>query len=177
MSKATLIRLGGLAAILAGILRSIASFVPADPSHVKDELLYLSIDVFLLLGLIGLYASLYEKVGLSGFVGFVLAVIGIITIRSQQAMPGIQLYPLGALTFLAGLNLLVIRAFIVKRFPGWVTGVLLLSTLLGFLAFAFQKTTLIFIVSGILFGISFIGVGMHLYATANNAKHFAKANS
>ena len=176
MSKATLVRLSGLAAILAGILRAIASFVPARPYSISVELLYFSIDVCLL-GLIGLYASLYEKVGLSGFVGFVLAIIGITAIRSQHAMPGIQLYPLGALTFLAGLNLLVIRAFIVKRFPGWVTGVLLLSTLLGFLAFAFQKTTLIFIVSGILFGISFIGVGMHLYATANNAKHFAKANS
>ena len=170
MSKATLVRLSGLAAILAGILRAIASFVPARPYSISVELLYFSIDVCLLLGLIGLYASLYEKVGLSGFVGFVLAIIGITAIRSQHAMPGIQLYPLGALTFLTGLNLLVLRAFIVKRFPGWVTGVLLLSTLIGFLAFAMQGTSLPFIVSGVLFGISFIGVGIHLYTTVSNAK-------
>jgi len=177
MRKATLLRLSAIAAILAGILRAIASFIPANPSRIDIELLYLSIDVFLLLGLIGVYASLYEKVGISGLVGFVLAIIGIAFIRSNKAIPGVSLYPYGALIFLAGLNLLVIRAFIVKGFPGWVTGVLLLSTLTGFLAFAFQNNPMPFIVSGILFDISFFGIGWHLYSIASNTKHLAKASS
>lgn len=176
MAKRTLLRLSALAAILAGILRAIASFVPAGRSSINVELLYFSIDLFLLLGLIGFYAAQYEKVGAAGFIGFLLAVIGIITIRSQYAMPGIQLYPLGALTFLAGLNLLAIYSALRNQLPKWVSVVLLLSTVSGFAAFAIQNNSLPFVISGILFGISFIGIGLYLYSTSSNPKHFARAS-
>ena len=176
MAKRTLLRLSALAAILAGILRAIASFVPAGRSSINIELLYFSIDLFLLLGLIGFYAVQYEKVGAVGFMGFLLAVIGIITIRSQYAMPSIQLYPLGALTFLAGLNLLTIYSTLAKQLPKWVTAILLLSTVSGFAAFAFQNNPLPFIVSGILFGISFFGIGLYLYSISTTGKMFARAS-
>jgi hypothetical protein len=185
MTKATLLRLSGLVAILAGTMRIGASFVITAPLNFniefssfsiqvfqvqvfQGEFLYLSIDVLLLLGLIGFYASQYEKLGLPGLTGFVLAIIGIAIIRSNKMIPGVSLYPYGALIFLTGLNLLTISSSIAKQLPWWVTSSLLLSTLTGFAAFAFQGTNLPNIVSGILFGIGFIGIGIYLDLSAKN---------
>lgn len=53
MSSTNLIRLGGLAAILAGILRGVNSFVPSDAPSVA--ILYLLTDIFILFGIIGIY--------------------------------------------------------------------------------------------------------------------------
>ncbi len=48
MSSENLIRLGGLAAILAGILRGVNSFVPSDVPSGTIASLYLLTDIFIL---------------------------------------------------------------------------------------------------------------------------------
>ena len=64
MSKANLIRWGGLAAILAGILRGINSFLPNYAPIVVLEILYLLTDLFLLFGIMGLYGFQHQESGL-----------------------------------------------------------------------------------------------------------------
>src|SRR5512133_3203616 len=106
MSKASLVRLGGIAAVLAGILRGIASFLPATTPEVALQLLYLLTDIFILLGILALYGVQYKETGKSGFLGFLLAIVGILVIRSSKAITGFNLYPAGSLIFSLGLIIL-----------------------------------------------------------------------
>ena len=55
MPKENLIRLGGLAAILAGILRGVGSVVPDTSPDVALQILYFFTDLFIILGIITLY--------------------------------------------------------------------------------------------------------------------------
>jgi hypothetical protein len=61
MSRIYLPQWGGLAAILAGILREIASFTPSAAS-VGLQMFYFAIDVLLLLGTVGVYAFQLQPV-------------------------------------------------------------------------------------------------------------------
>ncbi len=87
MSSSTLIRWGGLAAIVSGVssvigdllglavdLESAESTLTAP--YVLVFLVYLLGTVLLLLGLVGLYASQSEAAGVLGLVGFLVAFVG-----------------------------------------------------------------------------------------------------
>ena len=67
MFRIHLIRWGGLAAILAGLLRGIASFTPTTAS-VGLQIFYFTIDVLLLLGVIDVYAFQKQEIGRWGLV-------------------------------------------------------------------------------------------------------------
>ncbi len=64
MARTNLIRWGGLAAVLAGILRGIASFTPTTAS-ITLQVLYFTIDVLLLLGIVGVYEFQKQETGRS----------------------------------------------------------------------------------------------------------------
>src|SRR5438876_11687072 len=71
MSRIHLIRWGGLAAVLGGILRGIASFTPTT-TRVGLQIFYFAIDVLLLWSVIGMYAFQKQETGRWGFVSFVM---------------------------------------------------------------------------------------------------------
>jgi hypothetical protein len=107
MSSTNLIRLGGLAAIVAGILRGVNSFVPSSTPSVTIAILYLLTDIFILFGIIGIYGFQHQESRLWGGFGFLLAIVGIAIIRTG-AISGVNLYPIGASTFTVGLSLFAI---------------------------------------------------------------------
>ncbi len=117
MSKAILVRLGGIAAVLAGVLRGIASFIPATTPDVALQLLYILTDIFSLLGIFALFGAQYKEAGKLGFLGFLIAVVGILVIRSSKAITGVDLYPAGSLTFSLGLIILGIRLWLASFHP------------------------------------------------------------
>jgi hypothetical protein len=160
MSSKNLIRLGGLAAIVAGILRGINSFVPI--STPIAALLYLLTDIFILLGIMGIYGFQYQEARLWGLFGFLLAIIGIATIRTG-AIAGINLYPIGALTFTAGLSSLAVGSWIARKLPQWVSVFWILSTIIGFIGYFVPGLNLLFVISGVMFGIGFAGAGMKIW--------------
>ena len=98
MPTSQLIRLGGLAAVVAGLLRGGASFFPfGEPTDVQ-ELLYLAIDLSILFGLLGIYAYQNADAGRVGFVGFVLAIAGTAMITGPDGtLGGVQEYVVGVL--------------------------------------------------------------------------------
>jgi hypothetical protein len=67
MSSQQLIRWSGLAAMLAGGLRTAASFSLSAEPGVSLEILYLAIDLLLLFGVFGIYAFQHERFGSLGF--------------------------------------------------------------------------------------------------------------
>jgi hypothetical protein len=51
MSRGALVRAGRMAAIVGGILHAAASFAPSVGSDLAQQMLYLVVDMFLLIGL------------------------------------------------------------------------------------------------------------------------------
>jgi hypothetical protein len=148
-----------MAAVLAGILRGIASVVPATSSRIL--LLYLVIDVLLLFGSLGLYEFQRFEIGILGAVGEVLAIIGtLILIARDVALLGGSVYAAGALMFSAGLDLLAISSWKSKKIPRWILVFLILSTVIGPAGFFMENLRVLFVVSGILFGAGFAGAGI-----------------
>ena len=88
MSSSNLIRLSGLAAIVAGALLLVGALLSlatesenmsvsaTTPSYAFSSLLYLLGAVLLLLGLVGLYVRQSEAAGILGLVAFLLAFFG-----------------------------------------------------------------------------------------------------
>jgi hypothetical protein len=166
MSSANLIRLGGLAAIVAGILRGVNSFVPSSTPSVAIAILYLLTDIFILFGIIGIYGFQHQESRLWGFFGFLLAIIGIAMIRTG-AIAGVNLYPIGASTFTVGLSLFAIGAWIAKKLPRWVSVCWVLSTIVGFIGYFIPSLSLLFVISGVIFGIGFAGAGIEVWSATS----------
>jgi hypothetical protein len=166
MTSANLIRLGGLAAILAGILRGVNSFVPSNAPSDAIAILYLLTDIFILFGIISMYGFQHQESKLWGFFGFLLAIIGIAVIRTG-VIAGINLYPIGALTFTVGLSLFAVGSWIARKLPQWVSVFWVLSTIVGFIGYFIPGFNLLFVISGVIFGIGFAGAGVKMWSATS----------
>ena len=160
MFRIHLIGWGGLAAILAGLLRGIASFTPTTAS-VGLQIFYFTIDVLLLLGAIGVYAFQKQETGRWGFVGFLLALIGAGLLLGHDVVNAVAfLYPVAAFLFAVGISVLAIRSWAANMLPRWVSTLLITSTVIGILGFVVKGVDVLFVISGVIFGIGFIGAGL-----------------
>jgi hypothetical protein len=88
MRMDTFVRVGGGAAILAGVLRAAGSFVSGG-SEVERQSLYFIVDLLLLLGVFAAYTQNHEALGRWGAAGFLTTVAGILLVRSSRAVPGL----------------------------------------------------------------------------------------
>src|SRR5215207_1265629 len=151
LSSITLVRWGGLAAVLAGALRAAVSFWPSSDPDVAVELLYPLIDILILFGILGVYGFLGEQSGVAGFLGFLLAVIGTAIITGPDGeIGGVDMYAAGSAMLALGLVL-------------WV-----LTVVLGLVGGAVESLDSLFVVSGVAFGVSFIGAGVRVWAEAGS---------
>lgn len=169
MSSVTLIRLGGLAAMVAGILRGVNSFLPnvlADT--VAIALLYLLTDIFLFFGMMGLYGFQHRKSGAWGFVGFLLTIVGLAIIRTGT-LSGVNLYPVGALTFAVGLSAFAVGTWIARALPKWISVCWIISTIIGFIGYFSPSLNPLFILSGLLFGVGFASAGFKVFSAASQS--------
>jgi hypothetical protein len=163
MSSTNLIRLGGLAAIVAGILRGINSFLPSSNNpNITISILYLLTDIFLLFGIMGIYGFQHQQSRSWGLFGFLLAIVGIAIIRTGS-ISGVNLYPVGASIFTVGMSLFAVGSWIAGKLPRWVSVLWVLSTIVGFLGYFIPGLNLLFVISGVIFGIGFAGAGMKIW--------------
>ena len=170
MSKAHLTILGGIAAMLAGVLRGIAACLPGTVAQQILQPLYLCTDFFILLAIIVLYGHEHDRVGKTGFVGFLLAVAGILVIRSARAFAGVDLYPAGALIFSLGLIVLGLRLQRVGALPYWIVSLWILAFLIGIAASVIPNFTLLPATAGLLFAIGFYAAGRQLRLTVQTLR-------
>ena len=174
MSSSTLIRLGGLAAILAGLLRVIASFLPNSIPTVELEILYFFTDVFILFGLMGLYGYQHAEVGLWGFIGFLTATVGIGSIIGPDGeISGVSMYAVGASIFGVGLTLLAIGVWKANKLPHWIPLLWVILTIIGFIGYFAKGYNLLFVISGIMFGVSYAGAGLKVWSVMRNPNDWA----
>jgi hypothetical protein len=146
----TLIRWGGLATVLAGALRAAASFWPSSEPDVALELLYLLIDIRILFGILGVYALLGERAGVAGFLGFLLAVIGTVSITGPDGeLGGVDMWTADSALLAIGLVLLAVGSWKAVRLPRWVPVFWVLTAVLGFVGGVIESADTLFVVSGV----------------------------
>ena len=166
MPTLTLIRLGGLAAILAGALRIGSSFIPysASKPSVTLELLYLVIDVLILLGLLGVYGYHNEVIGRSGFLGFLLALIGTAIIVGPDGKIGVvDMYVVGSLMISVGLAIMALGTWNARRLPRTVPLLWVMSTVVGVGGYLTGGQTVTFVIAGLAFGLAFVVAGVKIW--------------
>ena len=164
MSMTSLIRLAGLAAILAGVLRVGASFLPATEPSAPLEWLYLVIDVAIMFALVGIYAYQHAESGVLGFVGFVLSVVGTESIGGPDGMIGdLDIYRAGTTVIGVGLVFLAAGSLRAAKLPVYVPVLWIVSTLVAMTTFVAEGSGVPFLISGITFGLGFIGAGLRLW--------------
>ena len=167
MSTQSLIRLGALAAVVGGTLRVASAFVPATEPLGGVEWFYLVIDILLMFAVVAVYAYQHSESGVWGFAGFVLAAIGIESIGGPDGRIGtVDVYTAGASVIGIGMVLLAVGCWVANKLPRYVAVVWMLSTAVGVLAIFAQMSGVSFQVAGVLFGLGFVGAGMHILGDA-----------
>lgn len=166
MPTSTLIRLGGLSAILAGLLRAGSSFIPyfTTEQGVFIEVVYLLIDLLILLGLLGLYGYQHEQAGYWGFIGFLLALIGTAIIVGPDGRIGrVDMYQLGAMMIAVGVLFLAIGTWQADQLSRWVPILWVVSTMVGVGGFLLGGLALPFVIAGMAFGLAFMVAGVNIW--------------
>ena len=171
MPSSNLIRLGGLAAVIAGVLLIIGELLylivglnpgPEDlstPSSVFQSVLFVIGFIFLLGGLVGLYAVWAEELGALGFAGFLGAFLGTASFvgvgwLNAFAVPSLaeetprllEVAPpplvfvsaiVSSVLFSLGWLLLGLAALRARAYPRWTTVLLMVGAVLAFVSLPF----------------------------------------
>jgi hypothetical protein len=156
---AGLVRVGAAAAIVAGALRIVSTFIPYEANSPGLEALYGVIDLGLMFGLIAVYIASAEAVGIIGLALFLVALAGVASIVGPDAPAfGIDFYRIGALVFvagLAGLSVQLLRA-----------GLMRMSAVLWLGTFAASLATIVapqaFVAAGLAIGAGYVLAGLEL---------------
>ena len=167
MRLSTLVRVGGAAATVAGVLRAASSFVSGG-SEVERQALYFIVDLLLLLGAFAAYAQNHETVGRWGAAGFLTTVAGTLLVRSSRAVPGLDLYPAGALSVAIGWVLFTGAWWRTAKGPAFVPVLFALSIGTGLVGQIGSRPSL-FVASGVIFGAAVAGVGRQVLLGASTA--------
>lgn len=153
--------LTGVAAISAGALRAIAAFVPATAAHVA--MLYLAVDVLLLISLFGLWELLRSRIARGGLAGLALSMLASLALIAKDV--GVftpSMYAGAALTFALGLDVFAVVSWQARSLPRWILLCWLISTLIGPIGFFIPTWSVLFTISGVMFGIAFAGAGVKM---------------
>jgi hypothetical protein len=164
-----LVRIGGVSAILAGVLRAASSFA-SGPGEIERQTLYFIVDLLLLIGVLAVYAQNHESLGRWGGGGFLATVTGILLVRSSRAVPGFDLYPAGALTVAGGWLLLSVMWWKAAKGSGLVPLLFLLSVVIGAVGQLVPRAATLVVASGVVFGAAMVGVGAQVLAAARRAR-------
>ena len=144
------------AGMLGGLLRVIASFMPATGPSDHLELFYVVIDLCLILGLVGIYLAHHLSLSQWGHCGFIISLCAFSFIAGPDTVFfGASAYQLGTPLVGIGLLLLAIGLRSLQSIPSYGADSLLLSVILGIVATVLGSSVL-FIMSGVLLGIGFI---------------------
>jgi hypothetical protein len=160
--KVHLIRLGSAAAVLAGALRALTSFLPPTTDRIMT--LYLLVDVLLLFGCVGLYEFQRVTIRFLETLAVLLEILGgLVLIARDLALLRSEVYPIGALLFAVGVDLFAIGSWRSRTFPRWILMLLIVSTVTGPIGFFTPSLAVLFAASGILFGIGFMSAGISIW--------------
>lgn len=160
MDEQSLFKLSAITAMAGGVLRIAGAFASILTAQ-QAELLYFLTDLFLLLGLSGIYLSQRHVLGWAGYLGALIAFCGLLMIRSADLFGG---YATGAAISIAGFSLMGVAML---RARSDVAAAVLWIAALGLgIAGAVFNMGILAMLAGIAFGAGFAWAGWMLYRRA-----------
>lgn len=170
MNDLTLLRLGGLAAISAGVLRAGSSFIPWEANNPELEGLAFAIDVLLLFGFMAIYLGDRARLGFAGLVAFVLTEVGIASIVGPDTVAfGIDTYQAGAALISISLALFALVMLITRAGSQLAAVFWILSAVAGVGGTLTGQAAVGIPVAGAFFGIGFVAAGAALLSKRDAA--------
>lgn len=155
---------GARSAIIGGVLRIAASFVPYTAESIALEAFYAIIDVFLLFGLLAIFSRLASPPHRLATSGLVIAIIGQASIIGPDAaMFGVDFYLAGTAVLLAGLGLT--SAAMMRVGAMRTTALCWLGCIVIALVAAIGGSSILALVAGVAFGMGFVLAGRALLST------------
>ena len=156
-----MLKVFSLAGMAGGLLRAIASFIPADSASVVQnadhlELFYVVIDLCLILGLVGIYLTHRLSLSQWGHWGFIISLCAFSFIAGPDAeLFGASAYQLG--TPIIGIGLLFFGVGLrqLESLPNYAADSMLTSVALAVVA-TLMADSILLIASGVLLGIAFM---------------------
>jgi hypothetical protein len=133
-------------------------------SEVERQSLYFLVDLLLQLSVFAAYIQNHEALGRWGAAGFLTTVAGILLVRSSRAVPGLDLYPAGALSVAIGWVLLSLDSWRTANGPAFVPVLFVLSVLTGLVGQIVLQAPALLVASGAIFGAAMLGVGWQVLA-------------
>lgn len=170
MNDRILLGLGGVAAILAGILRAGSSFIPWEANNQNLEMLASGIDVLLLFGFMAIYLADRALLGLAGLVTFVAAETGIASIVGPDTVAfGIDTYQAGSALISISLALFALVMLMTRAGSQLAAVFWILSAVAGVGGTMTGQAAVGIPIAGAFFGIGFIAAGAALLSKRDAA--------
>ena len=152
----------GALAALGGALRVVTSFLPA-PHTLAVHATYLTIDVCLFVALAGLLGRQHGRVSRWGQAGALVALAGSgLLVVDDVGSATLALSPTATVVFAAGLCVVGVASWVARTLPRWIPTFWLTATVVGGLGYGIRDLGVLFQVAGVIFGVSFIGLGVAL---------------
>ncbi|NOT45469.1 MAG: hypothetical protein HOP14_12780 [Acidobacteria bacterium] len=171
MTPNVLFRLGAIAAALAGLLRVSSSFLVYSEPTVGRELLYLTIDLGILFGLLAIYFHQYVELGKPGVAAFVVALSGTAIIVGPDGFIGsVPMYQFGSTLLLGGLSAMAILGWNAARIPRYALASWLVSLALGIGSTIPGAPPALVAWAGLALGIGVLGAGLRIWSSASSAQ-------
>jgi len=163
MSKNTLLRLSGIAAIAGGALRVADGLLITSAAIPIQQFAYFFTDLMLMFGLCGIYLVRSNRLGLAGLVGFVFSFTGILMVRtSALSLFGFSAYLIGASVTLLGVVGIGTAMLIHNVFPKLAPLLWIASLIIGVVSLLPIAMRWGVTLAGVTFGIGFIVAGISL---------------
>jgi hypothetical protein len=174
MNASNLFRLSGLACILCGVLLPLTWFLDVIllyPASIMLSLVEFVAITSIVFGLIGIYGVQFEGSGITGFLGFLFAMlmstIGLSLVSWAPGVPTVEgsaemIVPLMGLAGLIGYTLLAIGSWRANKLPRWAVILWPAGTLISAAGMMFENADYIHVIGISIWGLGMIAVGIRL---------------
>lgn len=171
MTPATAYKLAGLCAVIGGLMRLAGPFVQHLLQGQALLLLWLVTDILLLLGLVGIYGYSRKLLGLTGLIGFVTAVVGVLTVRSAGAQVfGEATYVYGAAVWTVGMAILAFPMLLRGVGHMVAAGLWMLALVIAIFAATRPGESWGILLAAIAFSAGYIAAGLPLIAKSDRGE-------
>lgn len=171
MRQQTIWRLAGLAAVLGGLIDLVGPLVYphlADPARLST---YALIDALLLFGMLGVQSVAGRVMGWPGLAGFVIAVSGVLLVRTSAAgIWGVASYTVASAIWSIGM-VVVGATLLARKGPFRAAAALWIAAfVIGLAGLALKDQGLAHRVAGWCFALGFVAAGVILARTGSRAE-------
>lgn len=157
------IKVYSAACFLGGLLRVVSCFGDYESATESIEILYIATDLCLVLGLIGFYSVYRARLFWLGHLGFAVTICSLSFIAGPETeILGVSVYQVGSP--FVGLGVLLLSINLLRaNLCGYVAPVSLTASVATGLISMLVGGSLLFFVTGALFGVGFMALGIQVW--------------